>query len=243
MPEDSVPLQDAQPKSTSRPRPPSPKPRPGLGGLLRAALPAALAVLGLALTILGFVRFTDTFEQTRAYRATPTCAADAKPGADCVTLESGRVTKKEEEAGSDSTDYMLTVSRETAPTGRYAVGKAFYEDVDAGTTVELRILHGKVFELSFQGHRSRPENTPYLTIFEFSGLIGVGMIMIIGGLFGDLEFMLFISLGYSAGATLLTAFGSLLLISLQWPLLVTLPIAVTCWLIAAAISHSAFKEF
>ncbi|MFD5461790.1 hypothetical protein ACFWIQ_03050 [Kitasatospora sp. NPDC127059] len=251
MPEDSVPIQDAKPEPEPRPELPTPqakpkqkqKPRRSLGELLRTVIPAVLVVLGLGLTILGFVRFIGTFEDTRAYRATPVCTADAKPGADCATLESGRVKKKEKEIGSDSTDYMLTVSRETAPTGRYSVGKAFYNDVTVGTDVDLKILHGKVFELSYHGHRYQPVSTPYLTIAGFSAMIGFGMIMMVAGGLADLEFMAALALAYAVGASIATVIGSMLLISLQWPLFVTLPISVLCWLIVAAITRSTFEQF
>ncbi|MER7849078.1 hypothetical protein ABTZ03_34635 [Kitasatospora sp. NPDC096077] len=245
MPEDSVPLQDTPPTPEPRPQQPpkpSPKPRRSAGELLRAAAPAVLLVVGLALTVLGFVRFTETYQQTRAYLATTVCAADAKPGADCVTLESGRVTKKQEEAGSDSTDYLLTVAREKAPSDRYGVGRAFYEDVDTGTYVELKILHGKVFELSYQGHSSRPPNTPYLAVVEFSVLIAFGMIMMVLALsVDDVEFMLPLALGYVLGTAIATGIGSLTLIALQWPLAVTLAIAVVLWLIVAAVSRATFE--
>ncbi|MGW3044829.1 hypothetical protein ACWC9T_33400 [Kitasatospora sp. NPDC001159] len=202
-----------------------------------------LVLVGLALTVLGFVRFADTFEEVRAYRATPVCTAAAKPGDDCVTLESGRVTKKEEEPNSDSTNYVLTVTRETAPTGRYYVGRAFYDDVDTGTVVDLKILRGKVFELNYQGHRSQPPSTPYLTIVEFSGLIAVGLVMLVSGLVADIEYMAGTALGYTAAVTILTVMGSTFLITFQWPLIVTLALAVAFWLIVAAITHTTFRDF
>jgi hypothetical protein len=211
--------------------------------MLRPAAYVVLVVVGLALTVLGFVQFTDTFEEARAYRATPVCAPAAKPGDDCVTLESGRVTKKSEEPSSDSTDYVLTVARETAPTDRYYVGKAFYRDVDTGTVVELKILKGKVFELSYHGHRSQPPNTPYLATAEFSGLIAVGLVMVAAGLVGDIEYMVGLALAYIAGITIATGTGSIFLITFQWPLIVTLSVAVVCWLIVAVITYTTFEEF
>ncbi|MFF2149020.1 hypothetical protein [Kitasatospora sp. NPDC058190] len=211
--------------------------------MLRPAAHVVLVVVGLALTVLGFVQFTDTFEEARAYRATPVCAPAAKPGDDCVTLESGRVTKKSEEPSSDSTDYVLTVARETAPTGRYYVGKAFYRDVDTGTVVDLKILKGKVFELSYHGHRARPPYAPYLAIAEFSGLIAVGLVMIVTGMVGDIEYLVGMALGYAAGITIATGIGSIFLITIQWPLIVTLGVAVVCWLIVAVITYTTFEEF
>ncbi|MFJ9843508.1 hypothetical protein ACIRYZ_24205 [Kitasatospora sp. NPDC101155] len=211
--------------------------------MLRPAAYVVLVVVGLALTVLGFIRFTDTFEEARAYRATPVCVPAAKPGHDCVTLESGRVTKKEEEPSSDSTDYVLTVARETAPTDRYYVGKAFYRDVDTGTVVELKILKGKVFELGYHGHRSQPPNTPYLAIAEFSGLIAVGLVMVAAGLVGDIEYMAGLALAYVAGITIATGTGSIFLITFQWLLMVTLSVAVVCWLMVAVITYTTFEEF
>lgn len=252
MPEDAAPLRDtppeAEPGPGPEPRPPKPNPAPrrrrSAGELVRVALPAVLLVVGLALTVLGFVRFTEAFQQTRAYSATPVCTAGAAPGADCARLESGLVTGKTKEVGSDSTDYLLTVSREKAPTGRYTVGKAFYEDVDTGTSVELKILHGKVFELGYRGHRSQPPNTPYLSVAGFSALIAVGMITTVAGLAGrDLEFMLVVALIYTVGTAFATGIGSLLLIAFGWPLYVTLPVAVGCWLLVALISRNAFEDF
>ncbi|MET8630745.1 hypothetical protein ABZW30_44865 [Kitasatospora sp. NPDC004669] len=245
MPEDSTPPRDTppEPKAKPDPRPAASQPTPILGEWLRSAAHVVLVVVGLALTVLGFVQFADTFEEIRAYRATPVCTAAAKPGDDCVTLESGRVTNKEEEPSSDSTNYALTVTRETAPTGRYYVGRAFYDDVDTGTVVDLKILRGKVFELSYQGHRSQPPNTPYLTIVEFSVLIAVGLVMLVSGAVADIEYMVGIAIGYAAVVAFLTVMGSAFLITFQWPLTVTLALAVVFWLIAAAVTRTTFREF
>ncbi|MFH8383848.1 hypothetical protein ACH4E7_23350 [Kitasatospora sp. NPDC018058] len=244
MPEDSIPPQDTPPEPRAKPdpRPAASQPTPSLGEWLRSAAHVVVVVVGLSLTVLGFVRFADTFEEVRAYRTTPVCTAAAKPGDGCVTLESGRVAKKEEESSSDSTDYALTVTRETAPTGRYYVGRAFYDDVDTGTVVDLKILRGKVFELSYQGHRSQPPSTPYLTIVEFSALIAVGLVMLVSGLVADIEYMVGIAIGYAVVIAFLTDMGSTLLITFQWPLIVTLALAVVFWLIAAAITRTTFLE-
>ncbi|MFG3229043.1 hypothetical protein ACGF07_30255 [Kitasatospora sp. NPDC048194] len=244
MPEDSVPVQDAPPPEPGpEQRPAAPRRRLRLGDALWAAAPFAVGFVGLALTVLGFVRFTDTFEEIRAYRATPACTAAAAPGDDCATSESGRVTEKSEESDSDSTSYVLTVAREKAPSARYSVGEAFYDDVAPGTIVELKILRGRVFELSYHGHRSQPPNTPYLEIIEFSALIGVGLVMVVASLFGDFEFTVALSLMYSVGVWIATAVGSVFLITVQWPLIVTLAVGVACWLFAAYLTYMTYEMF
>ncbi|MFF2078470.1 hypothetical protein ACFVXG_27400 [Kitasatospora sp. NPDC058162] len=190
-----------------------------------------LVVLGLALTVLGFVRFTDTFEEVRDHYATPACTAAARPGDDCTRQESGRVTRKREPAAdSDSTSYLLTVARETAPTEEYDVGKPFFDDVNPGDTVDLKVLHGKVFELDFHGHRSQTETAPWASCALIGGLIAGGLVLLLTDPRRrqalDELFMAVVMAVVVVGLTLLAAMS---LVSFQWPLVITLVVAAVCW--------------
>jgi low affinity Fe/Cu permease len=55
--------------------------------------------------------------------------------------------------------------------------------------------------------------------------------------------MVGLALAYVAGITIATGTGSIFLITFQWPLIVTLSIAVVCWLMVAVITYTTFEEF
>lgn len=120
--------------------PSKPKQRRKVAPVVRTGWKALLIVIGLSAVGLGFFRFVDTFEASGAYRSAPACgSAEAGDVVECVRQESGRVTKKSVSSSDDSVACLLTVSRETAPTGEYDVSSAFYRDVEVGATVDLQV--------------------------------------------------------------------------------------------------------
>ncbi|MFI9366590.1 hypothetical protein ACIG5E_36905 [Kitasatospora sp. NPDC053057] len=204
-----------------------------------------ILLAGLAVTVFGFVRFVDVFEEIHTYRAVPTCATPAaKPGALCAARESGRVTKRWTEADDGSTTYKLAVARETAPTDDYSVGEAFYDDVGPGTIVDLKVLRGKVLEVSYHGHRAKPMNLPWLKWIEFSALIGAGVALVLTAMYLDeVDVMASMLLASGVVAAVATAIGSAVLITIQWPLIVTLVIGIALWLLAAYAGLRTLEEF
>ncbi|MFD8702838.1 hypothetical protein ACFV1W_09510 [Kitasatospora sp. NPDC059648] len=239
MPEDSAPPRDTPPPSKK------PEPSPSLRERLWALARITIIGLGLALTVFGFVRFVDVFEEIHTYRAAPTCATPAaKPGELCAALESGRVTKRWTEADDGSTAYKLAVARETAPTDAYDVGEAFYDDVEPGTTVELKVLRGKVIEVSYHGHRAKPLHMPWLKWIESSALIGAGLALVLTGMYlEEIDVLASMLLASGAAAAVATAVGSAVLITIQWPLIVTLVIGVAFWLLAAYVCVRTLEDF
>ncbi|MFF4821169.1 hypothetical protein ACFY2K_42070 [Kitasatospora sp. NPDC001309] len=238
MPEDAVPVRD------ERPNPDGWKVPPSLGDRLRPVARIVLALVGLALVVAGFVRFTADFEDVRRYHHTPLCTAPAQPSDDCATRESGRVTGKHLDPGSDSDPYTLTVARETAPAAEYGVGKAFYDDVTAGTTVDVTVLHGEVIEIGYHGHRSQTETYPWADAAVLSLLIAAGTALVLTQGWplddGVVPFVLAVTVVANVLATLL---GSIALLTLQWPLVVTLIVAALCWIAATALFRGILNEF
>ncbi|MGW2376712.1 hypothetical protein [Kitasatospora sp. NPDC001683] len=239
MPEDSVP------RDTPPPPPKKSEPPPSLRKRLWALAHIPILLAGLALTVFGFVRFVDVFEEVRTYRTVPTCGTPAaKPDALCATRESGRVTKRWTEPDDGSTTYKLAIARETAPTDDFSVGEAFYDDVDPGTTVDLKVLRGEVIEVSYHGHRAKPLHMPWLKWIEFSALIGAGVALVLTAMYLDeADLMASMLLASGAAAAFATAIGSAILIPIQWPLVVTLVIGAVCWLLTAYVGHRTLEEF
>ncbi|MFJ9777024.1 hypothetical protein ACIRVF_38315 [Kitasatospora sp. NPDC101157] len=249
MPEDSPP-RDAPPPTDEPQEPTEPtNPKksaasPSIRSRLLALARVPVLLAGLAVTVLGFVRFVDVFQEIHLYRTVPTCATPAaRPGALCATVESGRVTEQWKEPGDGSTTYKLTVARETAPVRSYMVGQAFYEDVSPGTVVELKILRGKVLEVSYHGHRARALNFPWLKWIEFSVVIGAGVALVLAGGYLDELVQLVGMLAVTAAVTAVaTAIGAAVLITVQWPLVISLAIGAALWLLAVYTGHRTIEE-
>ncbi|MFH8383153.1 hypothetical protein ACH4E7_19745 [Kitasatospora sp. NPDC018058] len=198
---------------------------------------------GLATTVLGFNWFVDGYHAVGAYQHAPVCGtAAATPGTDCVLHETGKVTARKVDKDSDEGPiYDLTVARETAPARGYTVGEAFYDDAEVGVDVDLVVFRGRVSELSHHGHRAENQITPWLTALKVALLVGFGSALTALGLTwwrsgAQAGPAAAGALFVSAVSAVLSFFGSLILVSVQWPLAVTLGIPVLGWLVMTAVS-------
>lgn len=244
MPEDARPVDGSIPVQDAPPPLPGPqdlrKPSRRRNGVVKAlgiTLRVLLVAAGLAVTVLGFVRFVDTYHGTAEYRATPFCATPAaKPGADCRARESGRVTRKWVARDGDSTTHNLAVARETAPTETYGVGEAFYDDVDTDTTVELTILRGRVIELGYHGHRAQYSNIPVMDIATFGALLAVGMIVAICGAVRWRDDAGKITIGLAVLVWFMASLGGGILVAAQWSIVLSLVLGIISWLVTALIA-------
>ncbi|MET8701317.1 hypothetical protein ABZW10_20985 [Kitasatospora sp. NPDC004723] len=160
------------------------------GTVSRRLIPALLVLAGLATTALGFAWFADADMRMNAYRAAPPCStAEAHgPDARCVRHEPGTVTAKAVHRGSGPSaddpekEHKLTVAREAAPTRSYEVGRALYEDVEIGATVDLTVFRGRVAAIAYRGHHI---DTPRPSITVYFGtvlLVGLGAALTSHGL-------------------------------------------------------------
>ncbi len=148
--------------------------------------------------------------------------------------ETGKVTAGRVDSSSDSTSYKLTVSRETAPSSTYDVGEAFYDDVEIGTYVDLTVWQGRVAEVSYHGHRARNLSTPWLASFQLALVVAGGATLTVFGLTGTRRGIWLFHLIAYGFFVVLAFFGSIFLVSAQWPFAVILGIAVACWLFLTA---------
>ncbi|WP_459648000.1 hypothetical protein [Kitasatospora sp. Ki12] len=206
---------------------------------VRVAGRVLLVAVGLCAVGFGFFRFTDAFEAAGAHRGAPVCGtAEAGAGAECLHQESGRVTKKYEDGG-DSTSYMLTVARETAPSGDYSVSKPFYEDVEVGSVVDLRVYRGAVVRLAYRGHQAEHLHILWMAMLEAALVIGIGTSAVAHGLAAPPARKWWVAVSMSVPTAVTAIGGSAVLVSLQWPLAVTLALAVLGWLVAVTVSWSA----
>ncbi|MGV9271188.1 hypothetical protein ACWDRR_41870 [Kitasatospora sp. NPDC003701] len=210
------------------------------GPAVRVLTQALFLLAGMATTVLCFTWFVDGYHAVGAYHHAPACGtAAATPGTDCVLHETGKVTARRVDNSDESTTYLLTVVRETAPKHTYTVGKAFYNDTGVGAAVDLTVFRGHVSELSYHGHRAQNPHTPWLTALKVALLAGLGSALTAHGLTWWRS-------GMQAGPSLLAVFisflsffGGLILMSTQWPLAVTLGIPVLGWLLMTAGSTAA----
>ncbi|MFE7532511.1 hypothetical protein ACFU7Y_43485 [Kitasatospora sp. NPDC057542] len=191
---------------------------------------------GLAITVLGFNWFVDGYHAVGAYEHAPVCGtAAATPGADCVLRETGKVTARDVLTDSDGgTTYKLTVAHETGPAHTYEVGEAFYDDANVGVDVDLAVFRGRVSEVSYDGHRSRTPNTPWLTSLKVALLVGLGAALTAHGLTRWRSGAELGPAAIGAAIVLFSHIGSLVLMTAQWPLAVTLGIAVLGWPVVIA---------
>ncbi|MFJ8628967.1 hypothetical protein ACIRD3_39805 [Kitasatospora sp. NPDC093550] len=220
-----------------------PKQRRKVPPAFRLAWRALLVVIGLSTVGLGFVRFVDTFEASGAYRSAPLCgtpaAGDVVP---CIRQESGRVTKKSVSSDDDSVTYLLTISRETAPTDEYDVSRAFYWDVEVGTTVDLMVWKDSVVRVVYHGHQADQRNIPWWDVLEIALLIGAGTSLVAYRL-GTADRWAWGSVLLIAVPTVIaTGTGCVVLIACQWSFAVTLTLAILAWLITAAIAATVVSE-
>ncbi|MFJ9692487.1 hypothetical protein [Kitasatospora sp. NPDC101183] len=154
------------------------------GHLVRRLPYGLLALVGLGLVVLSFLRYGALHEEDIAFRSAPVCgtpAATRHP--DCVRLESGWVVRKRE----DHDDHEVTVGREGTEDRDYQVDSPLYEALSDNSTLELRLWHGRVVSLAFQGHNSEPMNTPWLSMLWVGLLAGVGTAALVTGLSGPDE--------------------------------------------------------
>jgi hypothetical protein len=201
----------------------------------RALTPVLVLLAGLAATVLGFSWYVDAYDRVGAYRVAPACGtAAAAPGTDCVWHETGRVTARKTAGGSDSTDYNLTVARETAPEDTYQVDPDLYYETKVGADLDLTVFRDRVAELSYRGHSSDNPITPWLTSAEVALLVGLGSALTTSGLVWSQVGPRVSPLALGSILTFLSAMGSLFLLGMQWPLAITLGIPVVGWLVLTA---------
>ncbi|MEU4587764.1 hypothetical protein AB0F92_37890 [Kitasatospora aureofaciens] len=197
----------------------------------RWLLRAVLTLAGLALVVLSFLRFHALDEDGRAFRTAPLCApSSAAPHADCVRLETGRVTGKRVDDSGDTPTYDITVGREKAQERTVCIDFSFYKAVEPGATVELRIWNGRVVAIAFDGRTTEPADTPWLSMVPVGLLAGVGTALLVAGLAGPGRDR---SIPYGL-ATLFSAaswFGGAVLLTVRWPVVVTLGVPALIWLV------------
>ncbi|MEV7775052.1 hypothetical protein [Kitasatospora sp. NPDC086791] len=203
----------------------------GAAGLVLAR--GVLVLAGLAVTALGFTWFVDAHHRTVAHHGAPACGtAAATPGTDCVRHETGKVTARRD-LGEDS--YELRISRESASTDRYTVGRAFFDDVEVGTDVDLTVFRGRVAAVSYHGHRAENLIMPWLTSLEVALLVAAGSALIARGVARPRRKVLRTVLHCAFWVALLACFGALLILSFQAPLALALGLPLLGWLLATAV--------
>ncbi|MFJ8622022.1 hypothetical protein ACIRD3_04175 [Kitasatospora sp. NPDC093550] len=208
-------------------------------GVARALTPLLVLLAGLATTVLGFSWYVDAYHRVGAHRVAPACGTPAAtPGTDCVWHETGRVTARKTAGGSDSTDYHLTVARETAPEDTYQVDPDLYYETKVGADLDLTVFRNRVAELSYRGHSSDNPITPWLTSVEVALLVGLGSALTTSGLVWPRVGPRVSPLALGSIVTFLSAMGCLFLIGMQWPLAITLGVPVVGWLVLTAVNVS-----
>ncbi|MFD8756451.1 hypothetical protein ACFV0O_36565 [Kitasatospora sp. NPDC059577] len=208
--------------------------RPDTGAGVRVLARGVLVLAGLAVTALGFAWFVDTYDRTIAYRHAPVCAtAAAAPGTDCVRHETGRVTAAR---ALDEDARELRIARESAPTDRYEVGKAFYEAVEIGTDVDLTVFRGRVAEVSYRGHRAANPIRPWQTSVKVALLVAAGSALTVRGASGPRRNARRVILAGAGWVAFLSALGGFAVLSSQGPFVVSLGVPLLGWLGATAIT-------
>ncbi|MGW1179230.1 caspase, EACC1-associated type [Kitasatospora sp. NPDC002543] len=225
------------PRNPSTPPSPDPGPRhprkrrPVARLVARVTAQVLLVLAGLATVALGFSWFVDSYQESVAYLGAPACAATVPAATtDCTRHETGRVTHKRIDAGGDSTNYELTVSREAAPTATYTVSEGLYNSVQTGGDTDLTLWNGRVVEVSHQGHLSPVDHISWLRTVELSLLVGAGTALLLGGLLRSRRGEWFAPVGSCAALAYVTFIGSMILLSVQWASVVTIALAVVGWL-------------
>ncbi|MFD0275605.1 hypothetical protein ACFVHB_17110 [Kitasatospora sp. NPDC127111] len=192
---------------------------------------------GLATTVLCFGWFVDANEVAGAYRTAPVCGTAAHtPGTDCVLRETGKVTARDAVNNGDSTDYTLTVARETAPKHSYPINAELYSVAKVGADVDLTVFRGRVAEVSYDGHRVQNPGTPWLASVEVALLAGLGTALTAHGLtwsrLGGRPASFFLAMGFFTA--LMALLGCLFFVTSPFPLAVTLAVPVLGWLFMTA---------
>ncbi|MFJ8628878.1 caspase family protein [Kitasatospora sp. NPDC093550] len=228
----AVPGARPQPAGPPRPRPSRRAPVP-VGRVLAQGL---LLLIGLSVVGAGFGRFLDENVRVTAHQGAPVCGSPGiAAGVDCLRPETGRVTAKFSEDGQASTAYKISVLRDTASgTETYTVGRRFYDDVDSGTEVDLKVWLGHVVETSYHGHRA---DVPLYDRWEMvlvALLIGGGTsVAVLGGVLARVN-----NPGVLWGAPVAIGFtswmGSNIFLQMELSPWVTMPAGVFCWVIAFA---------
>ncbi|MFE5586102.1 hypothetical protein [Kitasatospora sp. NPDC056531] len=207
---------------------------------VRIAGRVLLVAVGLSAVGFGFVQFSEAFETLGAHRGVPVCGtAEAGAGTDCLHQESGWVTRKYAEDGDDSTSFMLTVARETAPSGDYSVSGSFYGDVKVGSVVDLKVYRGAVVRLAYRGHEAEHLNILWRVLIEAAVLIGVGTSAIAHGLAAPPARKWWVAVSMTVPTAVAVIAGSALLVSVQWPFAVNLGLSALGWLVMLAVTWSA----
>ncbi|MFJ7250086.1 hypothetical protein ACIQWA_36375 [Kitasatospora sp. NPDC098652] len=108
----------------------------------------------------------------------------------------------------------------------------------------MNVLHGRVIEISYHGHRSRTETYRWADAAVLSLLIAAGTALVLTQAWppddGAVSFPLVVTVVANVFATLL---GSIALLTLQWPLVVTLIVATLCWIAATALFRGILNEY
>lgn len=180
----------------------------------------------------GSALFVGAYETAGAHLGAPVCGSpEAGAGVDSVRQESGRVTRKYE-SGGDSTSYMLTVARETAPGDSYSVSRSFYRDVKVGTSVDLKVYRDAVVRLAHRGHEDEQRAIPVPAVVEVALLVSGGTAVGLHGLRAPARGRRWRPTLMAVPTVVATLLGSSLLIVYQWSFAATLTVSVVGWLIA-----------
>ncbi|MFJ6381217.1 hypothetical protein ACIQI7_14625 [Kitasatospora sp. NPDC092039] len=206
-----------------------------------------IALAGLPLVVLGFVLFVGAYEERGGYRTAPVCGTPT-PGADadCLLLESGRVTRKWTSVSvEDGAAYFLGIARGAGSAQEYEVDEPLYRHVESGTAVDLRIWKGVVVRIAHDGHEVSTLTLSWqvwLGLAEAALLIAGGTVVTACGLPGRNRVVRNSPAMLLAGTALVTAVGAAVLTLVQWPFPVTLGCAVSAWLVATVTVRHLYKN-
>jgi len=207
-----------------------------------------IVLAGLPLVVLGFVLFAGAFEEHGGYRTAPVCGTPT-PGADadCLLLESGRVTRKWMSVSVEDGDgYYLDIARGTGSVRKCEVDEFLYRHVEAGTAVDLKIWKDVVVRVGHDGHEVSTLTLSWHVGLVLAGsalLIAVGTVVTAYGLPGRNPEFWNSAPVLLLGTALVTCVGVGFLTLMEWPFRVTLTLAVSAWLIATTTVrylHSSF---
>ncbi|MFD8780902.1 helix-turn-helix domain-containing protein [Kitasatospora sp. NPDC059599] len=199
-----------------------------------------LVLVGVAAVALGFARYAGAYTTAGAYLTAPVCGTPAAvAGADCLLRTTGRVTDKQTKDGTGA-EYDLTMTRGApAPTDTSVVDRGFYDAVEIGMAVDLKVWRGRVMEISKPGQHYVVEYTPFLTCTELALLIGLGTALTIVG-----------AVGPKPGAPASAARSGALIASFAWivsgefltdlwPFTPTLVVSAVGWVLLTAVGSAA----
>ncbi|MFI6151091.1 hypothetical protein ACIBCA_00135 [Kitasatospora sp. NPDC051170] len=205
-------------------------------------LRGAVALAGLAVVALSFLRYDALYEDDRAVLTAPRCGTPAAAQhADCVRVESAAVTGKDAKDGDGSTRYEVTVRRETAGEKTFETSESFHGAVHTGDAVELRIWKGRVAELAFRDQSTRPENVPLLGMIWVGLLAAGGTALLVAGVARppyEWGVPVAVAVLYSPAVW----FFGIRLLSSRLPVVVTLGVPALAWLVVTGFALRVVRD-